>query len=217
MAMVGRCEVVLPTAWIPGIGDVGEAHNVCSDNGQDKGVGVERAKVGGTKLHIYFNTLPNFSMRCFSTFFFLFLSTWFCFLPEALKMEAIFKAPTWYMHSKQKAENRPWASEWKKEKKWYPRISTLQFLCVIFFFILTTQYPNVNHTISWYVSQPHCRGGYLPSPQRKSFLPCWVFCWSFEGKPKRQPNTQLLVRTLSVKVVRSVVYGPKHLRDGGQG
>ena len=72
MAMVRRCVVVLPTARIPGIGDVGEAHNVCSDNGQDKGVGVKRAKVGGMKLHIYFNTLPNFSTRCFGTFFFFF-------------------------------------------------------------------------------------------------------------------------------------------------
>ena len=134
-------------------------------------------------------------------FFLLFLSAWFCFSPEALKMEAIFKAPTWYMHSKQKAENRPWASEWKTKQKnnnnYIHKFQHCNFFVCFFFFILTMQYPNVNHTISWYISQPHCRGGYLPSPQRKFFLPCWVFCWSFEGKPKRQPNTQLLVRTLS--------------------
>ena len=58
-----------------------------------------------------------FQHAMFRHFFFLFLSAWFCFFPEALKMEAIFKAPTWYMHSKQKAETRPWASEWKTKQK----------------------------------------------------------------------------------------------------
>ena len=67
VTMVGRCVVVLPTAWIPGIGDVGQVHDASSDIGHDEGVGVGvKVEEGRTKQHTYFNTQPSF----FSTTFF---------------------------------------------------------------------------------------------------------------------------------------------------